>query len=474
MYNECRPGPIGRRICQRRGQNDRWSELLEMGIKVNVVKLGCPKNDLDAEAIQSQLQSSGFELTEEKEQAEIFIINTCGFIEQAKKESIKAILELSRFKNGSNGKKIVVTGCLAQRYNSELWKSMPEIDGILGLNEIDNISKLCSEVITGNRVSFISPLPREYEEKVERRAPQALPYAYLRIADGCDNCCAYCSIPQIRGRYRSRKIENILVEAKSLAENGVKEINLVAQDTTLYGQDIYGEQRLPELLSLLSKIEGIEWIRLLYTHPAHYTDKLIEKITGNQKVCKYLDLPLQHISDKLLYLMGRKIDRKGIESLIQTLRNRIPGLVLRTTLIVGFPGESEVEFEELLNFVEKQRFDRLGAFTYSKEEGTEAFNLEEHLSFKEKEKRLDKLMSLQQRIAFEKNKERVGEKVKVLIESKANDFSGKEKYYIGRSQKEAPEIDGVILVKSKNLKIGEFLEVKITRWKDYDLIGEVL
>jgi ribosomal protein S12 methylthiotransferase len=445
-----------------------------MGIKVNVVKLGCPKNDLDAEAIQSQLQSSGFELTEEKEQAEIFIINTCGFIEQAKKESIGTILELARFKNGKAGKKILVTGCLAQRYNAELWKSMPEVDGILGLNELDKISRICSEVKKGNRVSFISPLPREYEERVERRAPQALPYAYLRIADGCDNLCAYCSIPQIRGRYRSRKIENILVETKSLAENGVKEINLVAQDTTLYGQDIYGEQRLPELLSLLSKIEGIEWIRLLYTHPAHYTDKLIEKITGNQKVCKYLDLPLQHISDKLLYLMGRKIDRKGIESLIQTLRNRIPGLVLRTTLIVGFPGESEVEFEELLNFVEKQRFDRLGAFTYSKEEGTEAFNLEEHLSFKEKEKRLDKLMNLQQGIAFEKNKERVGEKVKVLIESKANDFSGKEKYYIGRSQKEAPEIDGVILVKGRNLKIGDLLEVKITGWKGYDLIGKGL
>jgi ribosomal protein S12 methylthiotransferase len=445
-----------------------------MGIRVNVIKLGCPKNDLDAEVIQAQLQSSGFELTEEKDKAEIFIVNTCGFIEQAKKESIEAILELSRFKNGSNGKKIVVTGCLAQRYDSELWKSMPEVDGILGLNEIDNISKLCSEVITGNRVSFISPLPEEYEEKVERRALQILPFAYLRIADGCDNLCAYCSIPQIRGRYRSRKMETILVEAKSLAENGVKEINLVAQDTTLYGQDIYGEQRLTELLSLLSKIEEIEWIRLLYTHPAHYTGKLIKEIAANKKVCKYLDLPLQHISDKLLYLMGRKIGRKKIQRLIKTLKNKIPDLVLRTTFIVGFPGEGDEEFEELLNFVEEQRFDRLGAFTYSQEEGTEAFNLKEHLSFKEKEKRLDKLMSLQQKIAFEKNKERVGEKVKVLIESKANNFSGKNEYYIGRSQKEAPEIDGVILVKGKNLKIGDLLEVKITGWKDYDLVGKVL
>lgn len=444
-----------------------------MKVKVNIVKLGCPKNDLDAETIQVQLRASGFELTEEKEQAEIFIVNTCGFIEQAKKESIEAILELSRFKNGSNGKKIVVTGCLAQRYNSELWKSMPEVDGILGLNEIDNISKLCSEVKKGKRVSFISPLPKEYEERVERRTFQSLPFAYLRIADGCDNLCAYCSIPQIRGRYRSRKTENILVEAKSLAENGIKEINLVAQDTTLYGQDIYGEKRLPELLSLLSKIEGIEWIRLLYTHPAHYTGKLIKEIATNKKVCKYLDLPLQHISDKLLYLMGRKIDRKKIQRLIKTLKNKIPDLVLRTTFIVGFPGEGDEEFEELLNFVEEQRFDRLGAFTYSKEEGTEAFNLEEHLSFKEKEKRVDELMTLQQKIAFEKNEKRVGEKVKVLIESKTNDFPGKNEYYIGRSQKEAPEIDGVILVKSKNLKIGDLLEVKITGWKGYDLIGEV-
>jgi ribosomal protein S12 methylthiotransferase len=269
-------------------------------------------------------------------------------------------------------------------------------------------------------------------------------------------------------------METILEEAKSLSENGVKEINLVAQDTTLYGQDIYGEKRLPELLSLLSEIEGIEWIRLLYTHPAHYTGKLIKEIAANKKVCKYLDLPLQHISDKLLYLMGRKVARKEIQRLIRTLRNKIPDLVLRTTFIVGFPGEGEEEFEELLNFVEEQKFDRLGTFTYSKEEGTEAFNLKEHLSFKEKEKRLDKLMSLQQKIAFEKNKERVGEKVKVLIESKANDFPGKNEYYIGRSQKEAPEIDGVILVKGRNLKIGDFLEIKIAGWKDYDLIGEVL
>ncbi|MDP2960828.1 MAG: 30S ribosomal protein S12 methylthiotransferase RimO [candidate division Zixibacteria bacterium] len=445
-----------------------------MKVKVNVVKLGCPKNDLDAEAIQAQLQSSGFELTEEKEQAEIFIINTCGFIEQAKKESIEAILELARFKNGKAGKKIVVTGCLAQRYNSELWKSMPEIDGILGLNELDKISRICSEVKKGNRVSFISPLPEEYKEQSVIKTLQTSPYSYLRIADGCDNLCAYCSIPQIRGRYRSRKIENILVEAKSLAENGIKEINLVAQDTTLYGQDIYGEKRLPELLSLLSKIEGIEWIRLLYTHPAHYTEKLIEEIAQNGKICKYLDLPLQHISDKLLFLMGRKIERKGIERLLHTLRTEIPDLVLRTTFIVGFPGEGEEEFEELLNFVEEQKFDRLGAFTYSKEEGTEAFNLKEHLSFKEKEKRLDELMSLQQRIAFEKNKERVGEKVKVLIESKTDGSHGKNGYYVARSQKEAPEIDGVILVKGRNLKIGDLLEVKITGWKDYDLIGEVL
>jgi ribosomal protein S12 methylthiotransferase len=443
-----------------------------MGIKINIVKLGCPKNDLDAEAIQAQLQSSGFELTEEKDKAEIFIINTCGFIEKAKKESIEAILELSRFKNGSNGKKIVVSGCLAQRYNSELWKSMPEVDGILGLNEIDNISKLCSEVKKGNRVSFISPLPKEYSERVERRALQILPYAYLRIADGCDNLCAYCSIPQIRGKYRSRKIENILAEAKSLAGKGIKEINLVAQDTTLYGQDIYEEQKLPELLSSLSKIEGIEWIRLLYTHPAHYTGKLIKEIAANKKVCKYLDLPLQHISDKLLYLMGRKVARKEIQRLIKTLRNKIPDLVLRTTFIVGFPGEGEEEFEELLNFVEEQRFDRLGAFTYSREEGTEAYNLREHLSFKEKEKRLDKLMTLQQGIAFEKNEKRVGEKVKVLIESKTDNFLGKNEYYIARSQKEAPEIDGVILVKGKNLKIGDLLEIKITGWKGYDLVGE--
>jgi ribosomal protein S12 methylthiotransferase len=445
-----------------------------MAIKVNIVKLGCPKNDLDSEAIQAQLAACGFELTEEKDLADIFVVNTCGFIEEAKRESVNAILELSRFKNGSNGKKIVVTGCLAQRYNSELWKSMPEIDAILGLNELEKIGKVCSEVNSGNRVCFISPLPEEYKEPYESKIPQFSPYAYLKIADGCDNFCAYCSIPLIRGKYRSRKIEKILEQARTLAGNGVREINLIAQDTTLYGQDIYGEKKLPELLSSLSKIEGIEWIRLLYTHPAHYTEELIEEIATNEKVCKYLDLPLQHISDKLLFLMGRKIQRKGVERLVDNLRTRIPDLVLRTTFIVGFPGEGKEEFDELLNFVESQKFDRLGVFTYSREEGTEAFKLKEHLSFKEKNQRLDKLMTLQQGIAFEKNKKRVGEKVKVLIESKADGPNGMPGHYLARSQKEAPEIDGVILVKGKNLKIGEFVEVKITRWKDYDLIGERL
>lgn len=447
-----------------------------MRTKVSIIRLGCPKNDLDAETLSVLLRSSGFELTENRAKADIFIVNTCGFIEQAKKESIETILELSRLKNGDNDKKIIVAGCLAQRYNSQLWKSMPEIDGFLGLSELGKIPELCSEVKTGNRVSFVSPLPEKYKEIIERK-PQAYPYAYLRIADGCDNLCSYCSIPLIRGRYRSRKMENILKEARSLAKNGVKEINLIAQDTTLYGQDIYGEKKLPELLCALSQIEKIEWIRLLYTHPAHYTEKLIQEIATNKKVCKYLDLPLQHISDKLLYLMNRKISKKGIQRLLQTLKDSIPDLVLRTTFIVGFPGEGKEEFKELLNFVKEQRFDRLGAFTYSREEETEMYKYKEHLSSKEKEGRLDRLMSLQQKIAFEKNEKRVGEKIKVLIESKADKtefrhITKKGKYYIARSPKEAPEIDGVILVKGKGLKIGEFVEVRITGWEGYDLIGE--
>ena len=449
-----------------------------MGTKVSIIRLGCPKNDLDAEALSSLLKSSGFELTENRDKADIFIVNTCGFIEQAKKESIGTILELSRFKNGENSKKIIVSGCLAQRYNSLLWSSMPEIDGFLGLNELDKISSLCYEVKKGNRLTFVSPLPSEYKETAER-ITQVSPYAYLRIAEGCDNLCAYCSIPNIRGKYRSRKMESILKEAESLAKNGVKEINLIGQDITLYGQDIYGEKKLPELLSMLSQIEEIEWIRLLYTHPAHYTEELIQEIATNSKVCKYLDLPLQHISDKLLYLMNRKIDKKGILRLLQALRNSIPDLVLRTTFIVGFPGESREEFKELLDFVKEQRFDRLGVFTYSREEGTEAYKYREHLSSKEKERRLDRLMSLQQKIAFEKNEKRVGERIKVLIESKADKtefghITKKEKYYIARSQKEAPEIDGVILVKGKGLKIGEMVEIKITGWKGYDLIGECI
>ncbi len=307
-----------------------------MGIKVNIVKLGCPKNDLDSEAIQAQLVACGFELTEKKELADIFVVNTCGFIDEAKKESVNAILELSRFKNGNNGKKIVVTGCLAQRYNSELWKSMPEIDAILGLNELDKIGRICSEVKRGSRLCFISPLPEEYKEVSELKTPLFSPYAYLKIADGCDNFCAYCSIPLIRGKYRSRKMEKVLEEARTLAGNGVREINLIAQDTTLYGQDIYGGKKLPELLSALSKIEGIEWIRLLYTHPAHYTEELIEEIASNEKVCKYLDLPLQHISDKLLFLMGRKIQRKGVERLVDNLENQNSRFSVEDYFYCGF------------------------------------------------------------------------------------------------------------------------------------------
>ncbi|MDH4223291.1 MAG: 30S ribosomal protein S12 methylthiotransferase RimO [candidate division Zixibacteria bacterium] len=449
-----------------------------MGIKINIVKLGCPKNDLDAEALSSRLLVSGYELTEDKERADIFIVNTCAFIEEAKKESIETILKLSRLKNGRNNKKMIVTGCLAQRYNTQLWESMTEVDGFLGLNELDNITKICSEVEKGNRLCLISPLPGEYEEAPER-TPQTLSYAYLRIADGCDNFCFYCSIPYIRGRFRSRKMDKILTEAESLAEKGIKEIDLIAQDITLYGQDIYGEKKLPELLSALSQIEKLEWIRLLYTHPAHYTEKLIQEIAINKKVCKYLDLPLQHISDKLLFLMNRKIDKKGIRGLLQSLRNNIPDLVLRTTFIVGLPGEGEEEFRELLDFVEEQRFDRLGVFSYSREEGTEAYKYKEHLTSKEKVRRVDRLMSLQQKIAFEKNEKRVGEKTKVLIESQADKrefghITKKEKYYVARSTKEAPEIDGVILVKGKNLKIGEFVEVRITGWEGYDLVGELV
>ncbi len=441
-----------------------------MSYKVYIESLGCPKNEVDGESMASFLCEKNYQMTEDKEAADILILNTCGFIDSAKEESIEEIFDLICLKNKDKGKKIIVSGCLAQRYSEELWKNIPEIDGLLGIGDIFKINKLCSSVLKGKRLCLVGfPEKNNGKIKIKRKA-QDRPYAYIKIADGCDNHCSYCAIPGIRGRFRSKRIEDILKEARQLVGYGVKEINLVAQDTTLYGTDIYGEKKLPQLLFLLSEIPKLEWIRLLYTHPAHFSDELIEMVASNPKVCKYLDLPLQHISDEILAQMNRKVKRWDVERLIFKLREKIPDLTLRTSFIVGFPGEKKKHFEELVEFVEKTKFDKLGAFPYSKEEETPAYNFKGHLSSKLRHQRLDQLMLTQQKIVFEENKSKIGKTLTVLIDAKSNDGNG---YFLTRSQAEAPEVDGVILVKGDHSKIGEFVKVKITGYYDYDLLSEI-
>jgi ribosomal protein S12 methylthiotransferase len=439
--------------------------------------LGCPKNEVDGERIESLLSERGYKFTEDQNQADILILNTCGFIQSAKEESIEEIFNLITLKNQDRQKKVIVCGCLAQRYPKELWGKLPEVDGLLGINEIDSVNSVCSAVLKGGRISKVSPSiqrilqKRTNGESKIKRISQKRPFAYIKIADGCDNRCSYCAIPTIRGRFRSKRIEYILDETSQLTEKGVKEINLVAQDTTLYGIDLHSEKKLPQLLSSLSEIPKLKWIRLLYTHPAHFSDELIDEIAGNPKVCKYVDLPLQHISDEILTRMKRKVTRKKVEQLIYELRMKIPDLTLRTSFIVGFPGEKKKHFEELLNFVEEMKFDKLGTFPYSREEGTKAYSFKGQLSSRLKQERLDQLMFAQQRIVLGKNQTKIGKTFTVLIEGKSEEGNG---YIIGRSQAEAPEIDGVILVKGNHDKIGKFIKAKIVDFCDYDLIGETI
>jgi ribosomal protein S12 methylthiotransferase len=439
--------------------------------KVYIENLGCPKNEVDGESMASILCEEGYEMTENKEEADVLLLNTCGFIDSAKEESVNEIMGLVYLKNKDERKKIIISGCLAQRYHKDLKEELPEIDAFMGISDIDKIDQVCSWVLKNKKTCMVSLPGISNDKRKVKRLVQNRPFAYIKIADGCDNRCSYCAIPNIRGRFRSRRIEDILEETQELVDYGVKEINLVAQDTTLYGSDIYGKQKLPQLLFLLSEITELKWIRLLYTHPAHFSDELIEVVASNPKVCKYLDLPLQHISDYILAQMNRQVKRKDVEQLIYKFREKIPELTLRTTFILGFPGEKKKHFEELLEFVETTRFDRLGAFPYSPEEETPAYNLKGQVSSKIKHQRLDQLMLAQQEIAFEKNQAKIGKTLTVLIDAKSKESEG---YFVGRSQAEAPEVDGVILVKGNNLRIGEFVKVKIVDYCDYDLVAQVV
>ncbi|WML37890.1 30S ribosomal protein S12 methylthiotransferase RimO [Clostridium sp. OS1-26] len=432
------------------------------------MSLGCDKNRIDSEIILSHINMDNVIVNNPKE-ADVIIINTCGFIESAKQESIDTILEMSKYKERFNCKLIVVTGCLTQRYGKELMELLPEIDIMLGVNDYDKLNESIIKCMGDKSSKFYSC---NYSDSTINEGKRILTTAsftaYLRIAEGCDNFCTYCIIPKIRGKYRSRNIESILEEAKTLAAQGVKEIILVAQDTTRYGIDIYGQKMLPKLINEISKVEGIQWIRILYCYPEEITDELINEIADNDKVCKYLDIPIQHISDDILKLMGRRGRKQEIINNLNKLRAKVDGIAIRTSIIVGFPGESEENFNELKDFIKEIKFDKLGVFKYSQEEGTPAAEMKEQVDEDVKQKREEELMMLQQTISKEINDSKIDRTYEVIIEGK-----DKEAWY-GRSREMAPEIDGLIYFESdKNLQIGTMVKVKVTNSSEYDLMGVV-
>lgn len=443
--------------------------------KYHISTLGCPKNQNDSQFAMGVLDDAGFIEVESPEDADFVIVNTCGFIEDAKKESISKIFEMAELKRSDA--KLVVSGCLAQRYAEELAEEMTEADLFVGVNEYAKLPEILLSI--GNDESkaesenhtkkiFVDPCDLNYLESTIRKIGENPYTETIKIAEGCNNRCAYCVIPAIRGNYRSKRMEDILEEAKSLSEKGCKEIVLIAQDVTYYGRDIYGEYKLPELLIKLEEIPGIEWIRLLYCYDDRITDELISVIKNSKKVCHYIDIPLQHASDKVLYEMNRKSTNESIREVIGKLRREIPDIAIRTTFIVGFPGETEEDYEDLVNLVEDIRFDRLGVFAYSREEGTPAGEREDQVEVEIKERRLDGIMTRQMDISLELNKEKIGKVFKVLVDESQDDGS-----YIGRTVYDAPEIDnGVIFTSERKLKSGDMVDVIIVDAFDYDLVGE--
>lgn len=436
------------------------------GYKVGMISLGCPKNQVDGEALLAKLAQAGYQIVNEIENSDVMIVNTCGFIEDAKREAIDTILEVAQYKEAGLISAIVVTGCLAERYQDEILKEMPEVDAVIGIGANSDIVKVCDKALCGIKTSNF-PNKCYLPLDGERMLSTPPHWAYLKIAEGCDNRCAYCAIPGIRGDFRSRTIESVVDEAKSLVNRGVKEIILVAQDTTKYGQDLYGEYSLDKLLKELVKIDGLEWIRLFYCYPQRITDSLIDVIANEDKVCKYIDIPLQHSDATVLKNMNRVGDGNDYRVLLNKMRKAIPGLALRTTFMVGFPGETDEQFENLCEFVKDMKFDKMGCFTFSPEEDTPAFDMKNQIDEDVKKRRQEVLMNAQFFITEASNKGRVGNVYKVIVDSFAD---GK---YTGRSYMDSPEIDsGIIFTSNKKLNIGDFVDVKITDFDGYDLIGE--
>ncbi|KAB3526735.1 30S ribosomal protein S12 methylthiotransferase RimO [Alkaliphilus serpentinus] len=439
-----------------------------MTLSIYVESLGCAKNLIDAEIMLGILNKYGYNLTTNKDKADVIIVNTCGFIEAAKEESINKIIELGMLKD-KGLKLLIVSGCLGERYSQQLIEELPEVDAVIGTGNYHTVVETIHNSLEGNRIVKVGNIDDIFDEALPRYQTTPTHMAYLKISDGCDNFCTYCIIPKLRGKYRSRKIESIVNEAKELVSKGVKEIILIAQDTTGYGKDLYGELMLPQLLEELELIEGLQWIRLLYAYPEKITDQLIATMANSKKICQYLDMPIQHCSNTILKRMNRRTSKEDIVSLIYKLRDKMPNIVLRTSLIVGFPGEEEKEYQELKDFVKEFRFDRLGVFAYSKEEDTPAAKLKKQVKDKVKEARRDEIMRLQQQISLEKNQLQVSKTLEVLVEESLVD--GKE--YMGRTRGDAPEIDGLVYLQAKRkIEIGEIVKVKVNGALEYDLMGE--
>lgn len=435
------------------------------------ISLGCDKNLVDSEVMLGLLDKKGYQIVDSEEDADIIVVNTCCFIHDAKEESIQTILEMAEYKKEGKLKALIVTGCLAQRYQQEIIDEIPEVDAVLGTTSYDHIVEAVEEALAGNGHVVLEDVDALPDVKEKRLVTTGGHYAYMKIAEGCDKHCTYCIIPKLRGNYRSVPMEKLLAEAKDLADQGVKELILVAQETTVYGKDLYGEKSLHKLLRELCKISGIQWIRILYCYPEEIYDELIQTIKEENKVCHYLDLPIQHASDAVLKRMGRRTSKAQLVEIIEKLRKEIPDISLRTTLITGFPGETQEQHEELKDFVDEMEFDRLGVFTYSPEEDTPAATMTEQIPEEVKEERQAELMELQQEIAFDLAEDMVGREVLVMIEGKVAD----ENAYVGRTYRDAPNVDGYIFINTdEELMTGDIVKVRVTGAYEYDLIGEII
>ena len=440
-------------------------------MKILFISLGCDKNLVDTEVMLGMLASRGYEMTNDEQEADIIVINTCCFIHDAKEESIQNILEMAEYKKNGSAKALIVTGCMAERYRQEILDEIPEVDEVLGTTAYDRILDAVDAALVGQHEVMTADLDALPLPETKRLVTTGGHFAYLKIAEGCDKHCTYCIIPKIRGNFRSVPMERLLKEAQDLAEQGVKELILVAQETTLYGKDLYGEKSLPKLLRELCKISGIRWIRILYCYPEEITDELIQVMKEEPKICHYLDLPIQHANDTILKRMGRRTSKQELIDIVQKLRKEILDICLRTTLITGFPGETQEQHEEVMEFIDTLEFDRLGAFTYSPEEDTPAATFEDQIDEEVKEDRQADIMELQQEIAFDKAEDMIGREVLVMIEGKVAD----ENAYVGRTYRDAPNVDGLIFINTDvELISGDFAKVKVTGALDYDLIGELM